>query len=416
MAIRKISSLIGNNNNNKYYSNKEYKRRTIGEYAKQNNIDLRKAKNIKDTTGLFKGSEAFKGVTSAFDDGYQFGDGLKTALKGYNAFRKTTRDTSRDLATNIAKGFMYGAEGIADGLQYLTAGENKLRAKVLDFVGADKMAESYRKSAEAITKNADFNSSGALFGENEKQSDNLFEKGWTEKADKNSVIGDFGDSAAQGIGNVAAMAGGSYLLGGSSMATAFTSFSSGYGNARSEAVRNGLDEKSAHKAGVISGFAEAISEQIFDGMPGTKTAGWANKLTGKIGDGVTKFFNEKTGKIVFKALNTMGEGTEEVVSNALNTLGSSITHLIDNDFTYGLDNSRILKDGYQFGDITKDTFDSVFSKESLEAFISATLTSCIINGGKNVMSNTQKNKIINAYAEDNGISFKEAKNQLESAI
>ena len=402
MAAKKISSLLGHSSNNNYYSNREYKKRTIGEYAKEKNIDLKNAKAIQDTSGLFKGSEAFKGVTSAFDDGYQFGDGLKTALKGYNATRKTVRDTSRDLATNIAKGFMYSVEGIADTLQYGTAG-------ALDFFGADE-------AAKAVRKNADFNSSGALFGENENEWDNLFKKGWTKEVDKNSAIGDFGDSVAQGVGNVAAMAGASYLTGGTAAASALTSFASGYGNTRSEAVRNGVDEKSAHRAGVISGFAEAISEQLFDGMPGTKTAGWASKLTNKVGDGVSKFFGDNAGKIVLKVLNSAGEGTEEMVSNALNTLGSNITHLIDNDFTYGLENSRILKDGYQFGDLTKDTFDSAFSEESLESFISATLTSSIINGGKNVLNKSQTNKIIDAYAKDNGITFEEAKKQLESTV
>lgn len=423
MAIESIESYKKRLKNNQVkQSNNQSKKSNNGiesleDFAKRYNVSLEYNQNKKEGTGLFKGTEAFKGVASAFDDGYQFGDITKTAFKGYNAYRKTVRDTSRDLATNIAKGFMQGAEGIADGLQYLTIEESKIRAKLLDSIGAEKMAQIYRNGAERMKKDADFNSTGALFGENENEWDNLFEKGWTKKAEENSVIGDFGDTVAQGVGNVAVMAGASYLAGGSAAASAFNSFTSGYGNARSEAARNGLDDKSAHKAGVISGFAEAISEQFFDGMPGSKTAGWAEKLTGKIGDGVSKYFGDNAGKLVLKTLNLSGEGAEEIVSNALNTMGSGVTNLlIDNNYTYGMENSRILKDGYQFGDLTKDTFDSAFSEESLQSFISATLTSAIVNGGSNVLNKSQTDKIINAYAKDNGITFEEAKKQLVSTV
>ena len=387
MAIESIydyeKRLKKNKKQNIQNTNKFQGIESIDDFAKRNNVILQYNPNKK-KSGLFKSSDAF-------DDGWQAGDLLKTV-----------GSTAGDLAVDIAKGFMYSTEGVADTLQYGTAG-------VLDFFGADN-------AANAVRENAKFNSSGAIFGENENPSDNLFKKGWAERLDKNSLIGDFGDSVAQGVGNVAALAGMGVITGGSAASSFITSFASGYGSARSQAYENGADDKTAHTSGLINGLAEAISEQFFNGIPGMKTAGWGEKLTGKIGGGISKFLGSKTGKIAMKILDYTGEGGEEIISNILTTTGNNIAHLINNDFTYGMEDSRLLKDGYQFGDITKDNFDAVFSKESLESFISASLTSALIGGASSVITNTQKNSILKSYAEDNGITLEEAKTQLESTV
>ena len=110
---------------------------TLSDFAKRNKVTL-DYKGVKNTSGLFKGTEAFKNVGSAFDDGYQFGDITKTLGKGYRAYNKVVSSTAGDLANNIAKGFMTGTEGVADTLQYGVAG-------ALDLIGKDKAASSVRE-------------------------------------------------------------------------------------------------------------------------------------------------------------------------------------------------------------------------------------------------------------------------------
>jgi hypothetical protein len=381
--VRKSSEVMAQLYSKKNEEAKKRKRKKASEVLAEKGIKFEDIKQEHDTSGFFQKS-------SAFDDGYQFGD-----------ITKTVGSSVGDLATDIAEGFFRTTEGVADTLQYGTAG-------VLDFFGADN-------AANAVRENAKFNSTGALFGKNELATDN-FSKGWTDKIEKNSVMGDTADSVAQGVGQVGAAVGMGYLSGGTAVSTALTSFSSGYGNARSQAYADGMDDKTAHRAGLVSGFSEAISEQFFSGIPGMKTAGWGEKVTGKIGNTVSKFFGSKTGKVAMKLLDLSGEGAEEIVSNVLSTTGNNVMHLIDNDFTYGMENSRILKDGYQFGDITKDNFDAAFSQESFEAFVVSTLTSAFVNSGKAILSKSDTKKIITNYAEEAGITYDQAKKQLESTV
>ena len=104
-------------------------------------------------------------------------------------------------------------------------------------------------------------------------------------------------------------------------------------------------------------------------------------------------------------LSTTGEGFEEIISNVLTAVGNDIVELVDNDFNYGMEN--------QTGNVFKDALNAAKSEESLEAFISATLTSAIVNGGNNFISNSQKSKIIKSYAQDNNISLDKAKELFE---
>lgn len=341
--------------------------------------------------------------SSAFDDGYQFGD-----------VTKTIGATAGDLAINIGKGFLNTVEGVADAGQYLLADATKGLSKVKLLDVLDKNAREWLKEkADALEENAKFDSTGAIFGDNEKESDNLFKKGWSEELDKNSVSGTMFDSVAQGVGNVAAMAGTGYLggsmLGIGSTATSFlNSFSSAFGNAKSEAYKNGADDKTAFETATVSGFAEAISEQFFDALPGMKVEGWGSKLTGKIGNVVSKHFGTKAGKLTLKALDSVGEGAEEVISNALNAIGNDIVHYLDRDYDYGMEE--------QTGNIFKDTKNAVLSEDSLASFISASLTSAIINGGNTFITESQKKDIIKAYASDNNMTIDEVTDKFNDVV
>lgn len=404
--------LLGTSN----YNNTSNIRSRLG--INEKNYSIREKLGVSEQQNSNSSMKLFK-KSSAFDDGYQFGDITSTVLS-----------TAGDLAANVGKGFLNTVEGVTDAGQYLLADAAKGLSKVKALDIWDKNARNWLKEkADSLEKNAKFDSTGALFGSNEKESDNLFKKGWSEELDKNSVSDTMVDSVAQGIGNVAAMAGTTYigssiLDGGASIiglpntamnskiiqktASTLTSFSSAYGNAKSEAYKNGADDKTAIETATISGFAEAIGEMFFDAIPGMKVEGWGSKLTGKIGESVSKHFGTKAGKATLKVLDSIGEGAEEVISNALSAIGNDIVHYVDNDYNYGMEE--------QTGNVFKDTKNAIFSNDSLTSFISASLTSAIINGGNTFITEKQKKSIIMAYANDNNISYEEAKKMFNSIV
>jgi hypothetical protein len=311
---------------------------------------------------ILKGSEAF-------DDGYDVGDITKTVVA-----------TAQDIGANVGEGFLGTLEGISDTLQYGTADLMDLFRK--------------KSAAKAIRNNAKFNSTAAIFGKNEKEEDN-FAKGWTEKVDKNSVAGQGIDSISQGVGNIGAFVGASYLTGGSSASSFLTTFSSAYGNTKSNAYQNGANDKTATEAAIVSGLSEAISEQFFNKIPGMKTQGWGEKLVGKVGSKTEKYFGTKTGKVVMNILDNSGEGFEEIISDILNTTGNNIVHAVDKDYNGNLS-------------LQTDTW--------LESFVYASITSALVNGGNTVLSNTQKNQILKAYAEENNMTLNQAKSVLNQEI
>ena len=382
---------LGNSNNVSYLRQKYGLANTTNSDDKQESLNSNSRK-IK----LFKKS-------SAFDDGRQSGDIISTILS-----------TAGDLAANVGKGFLNTVEGVTDAGQYAIADVAKGLSKVKALDIWDKNARNWLKEkADALEENAKFDSTGALFGDNEEENNNLFKKGWSKKLDEKSVIDDTIDSAAQGIGNVGAMAGLSFIGGnmlgtGAKMTSALTSFSTAFGNAKSEAYKNGADDKTALETATISGFAEAIGEQFFDALPGMKVEGWGSKLTGKIGESVSKHFGTKAGKATLKVLDSVGEGAEEVISNALSAIGNDIVHYVDNDYNYGMEE--------QTGNIFKDTKNAIFSNDSLTSFISASLTSAIVNGGNTFITEKQKKSIITAYANDNNMSYEEAKKMFNSIV
>lgn len=388
--------LLGTSN----YNNTSNIRSRLG--INEKNYSIREKLGVSERQNSNSSMKLFK-KSSAFDDGRQSGDIISTVLS-----------TAGDLAANVGKGFLNTIEGVTDAGQYLLADAAKGLSKVKALDIWDKNARNWLKEkADALEENAKFDSTGALFGNNEKESDNLFKKGWSEELDKNSVSDTMLDSVAQGVGNVAAMAGTAYLggqlLGTGSNATSFlNSFSSAFGNAKSEAYKNGADDKTALETATISGFAEAISEQFFDALPGMKVEGWGSKLTGKIGESVSKHFGTKAGKATLKVLDSVGEGAEEVISNALSAIGNDIVHYVDNDYNYGMEE--------QTGNIFKDTKNAIFSNDSLTSFISASLTSAIVNGGNTFITEKQKKSIITAYANDNNMSYEEAKKMFNSIV
>ena len=401
---------------NSYLKNKKkkentnrYKMKTVNEIAKANKIDLSNLEVKQDTSGLFQDSKG--------------------------GFLKTVGGTLGDLASDIGEGFLRAVEGTTDWVQYRISDYekwlSKQQKKAFDKLGMEKVGNKIsglsKTASEKLINNAKTDSTGALFGKNENQ--NLFKKGWTNKLEENSILGDTADTINQGIGQIGAMVGMSYLggtvLGGTNAVSgtatalnrankirkttsALTAYSSAYGNARSEAYKNGANDETANKTAMISGFSEAISEQFFDGIPGLKSQGWANNLTGKVAGSLEKSFGTKIGKTFMKVTDALGEGSEEIISNVLQATGNDIAHALDKNYNYGMEN--------QTGNILKDSYNALTSEESLKSFFTAAMTSALVGGANTFLTTTQKNTIIKEYAKENDISFAEAKKQFETTI
>lgn len=401
---------------NSYLKNKKkkentnrYKMKTVNEIAKANKIDLSNLEVKQDTSGLFQDSKG--------------------------GFLKTVGGTLGDLASDIGEGFLRAVEGTTDWAQYRISDYekwlSKQQKKAFDKLGMEKVGNKIsglsKTASEKLINNAKVDSTGALFGKNENQ--NLFKKGWTNKLEENSILGDTADTINQGIGQIGAMVGMSYLggtvLGGTNAVSgtatalnrankirkttsALTAYSSAYGNARSEAYKNGANDETANKTAMISGFSEAISEQFFDGIPGLKSQGWANNLTGKVAGSLEKSFGTKIGKTFMKVTDALGEGSEEIISNVLQATGNDIAHALDKNYNYGMEN--------QTGNILKDSYNALTSEESLKSLFTAAMTSALVGGANTFLTTTQKNTIIKEYAKENDISFAEAKKQFETTI
>jgi len=331
-------------------------------------------------------------------------------------------NTMLNIGSNIGQGAFRTLEGVADTAQYaISSAANFWSGLGNSVLGEGNLASDIVSSyGNWLQENAKANSTASLFGLNENEQENLLNSQYTKDIREKSYLGEFGESVAQGIGNVAAMAGMGAVTGGIAgglgltttagelsgagkiLSSAIPSFTSAYGNSRSEAYKNGASDSESHKFAMINGFAEAISEQFFEGMPGIKSAGWGDKLTGKLADIATNVFNNKyVGKAFLKIADAAGEGFEEIISNALVALGTDIAHGIDNNYNYGMEELT--------GNGIDDFLKQFTAGDSWESFLSAALTSAILGAGSTIINTTQRNQIINAFAKDNNMSFKEAK-------
>ena len=346
--------------------------------------------------------------TSAFDDGYDFGD-----------ITKSIGATTGDLALDILHGGLSTVEGIVDTGTYLLADllEWGFGNKNTVTNAANPKEENWANNlSSAMRKNADFDSYGAVFGTNENEEDTSFGH-WQNGLEEYSLSGEKLDNTARSIGQM-----GSYILTGTLgnpaikdakevIRNAMTIFTSSYGNSKSEAKRNGASEEDAIKYGLISATAETLSEQMFDAIPALKSSGWLSKLTNK---SLGKFFSGKTGKVIMNIIRATEEGTEEIFSNLFNVTGNYIMDLYEKakgnekGYEYGMKNLS--------GNILTDLKNTLTSEETWEAFFSAALSTTLTNGGTDIVNNVRYNNAINNYAKQNNVSVEQAKTDFSKVL
>lgn len=259
--------------------------------------------------------------SSAFKDGYDFGDITKTVL-----------DTGATLGTEVTKGVANIGENIGDLASYGIAG-------VADLLGKDEYADKVRKNAQVSLVDK-------------------YTKPLSSKIDKNSILGSKGKEMAQSLGYVAGTAAIGTATGGTAgilgktaegaakaanIATTATTFASSMGSGITEAYQNGATDQEALAYGIISGIGEAGSELMFGGL---------GKVFGKVGfnptggaldevvvQGLSRNIKNKMVKtLVQSGLMATGEGIEEVVSGVVSAIGKKATFMKEEDL------KNILKD------------------------------------------------------------------------
>lgn len=340
--------------------------------------------------------------------------------------------TIADTGINVTKGLLNYAEDIADFGVYKIA-------DLAELVGQNNKAESMRKYADVRAVNA-------LFGENELNTENINFKYLPEavmtgkienevvpdetlvqKIDKYSYLDKGMDDVAQGVGQLLGTIGTSELIGktgltkgfektltkhgvdakvaqdyAKSLNTALSSYSSAYGGTYGNMRRLGYSDEEAKKQARISGFVEAISEQLHDGIPGTKTAGWADKIL-------------KSDNPTLKALfNSIGEVDEEVFGNILTTVINDIRFNLDPDNPYLQDNNLYS------GDILKDIYDNTLSDDAKSEYLTVFLSSLITNGastvGQKMQERSQQNPLLKSENLNQGQPIEQVKSQPETKV
>ena len=184
-------------------------------------------------------------VISKKNNGYQFGDFTLGALS-----------TIGDVATNVGKGFLSGAENIVDLGRYGVAG-------VADMLGADEYAEDVRKRAQQDTTS-------------------ILTKPAEDVYNQRSVLKEDGiiEGVSQGIGQIGAIIGSSALLP-SSLASVklgkfnlpTTSIISGAGGGMTQAYNEGANDLQALGYGAVRGITEGGTEALFGGLGKTFNTG-----------------------------------------------------------------------------------------------------------------------------------------------
>lgn len=313
--------------------------------------------------------------TGAFDDGYDFGDITKTIL---------------GTGTNVAQSFTKGVLGIGEtALDLGTYGVSG----VLDLFGADKQAEAVKKFGQKnlveeydLVNKAITNSNPLLsvFDTGKKVYDTIAERDLSNLFDprsslsetmndygeNNSLLGTKSDQIVEGVGYVGGMTALS-LVGVNPLVTAFTT---SMGNEMTNAFNNDATYGEAFTSGLISGISEAGSEALFGGLGKINGKG---ALDDQIAKGVAKIFKKQWSRNLAEfGVKSLGEGGEEVISN----IGSSIGRLLYDDSDNNLINREFLskfEDGYDFGDVTKGTFNTIFNEENLEQAINGIIVSAI---------------------------------------
>lgn len=251
----------------------------------------------KNDSGLFQSVDAF-------DDGWQFGDGMKTVL-----------GSTADLGVNVLKGGGRLVEGLTDLIGHGIAG-------FADLIGQDEWSDKFRSYV------------------NESWVDKLASPA-DEYLDKYSIFGDTGDAIGEGIGQVATIiltggALGAAGVGSAGISAATTGLmgASSMGSGMSEAYNSGANDSQAFFYGVMKGAIDAGTELLFGGLGKTVNALGISRGLSSLDDIVAKKLSSGISNQFFKNIVQFGvkssaEGLEEALAGIGGAVAKKLTYMSD---------------------------------------------------------------------------------------
>lgn len=288
----------------------------------------------------------------AFEDGYQFGDILKTGV-----------GTATDISENLTAGVLGMGEKIVDAGAYVVGGvgglfgNDKLKNEMAQFMAKDLYDE--QKLAESR-----FNPLKGIIGIP------LTLAG--KEADDWSILGEKADSLVQSAGQLAATIGLQYVGVPWWLTTGVTSF----GGEVDEAFNEGASYLEAGISGAITAGLEVGLEKLSGGIKfGGATADEGLKRL------ISKSIENKLVKTAMQfGLDVVGEGAEEVLTEFGSEVGRQLTYKKEEEFKELLSNEEAM-DKYlaQVGT-------ALFGKEAREKYLEAGIGGGVLGGGINVAS------------------------------
>ena len=285
---------------------------------RKSNQDLKTYKNDIDTDS--EGKTAFQRYQSrkensknndnrtwftkgAFEDGYQFGDVLKTA-----------RGTAEDIGTNLLAGAAGIVEGAWDSSLYVAGGILGLfdeRFKDItseeikkDVINEEKVGETLYSLASGgfVTD--------AIFGDIDP--------------DEYSVLGEKSDSLVRSGGQLVAQAG----LQAVGVPWWVTLGVTSFGSEVEKAFNEGATYGEAGISGLVTAGAEILTEKISGGI---KFGGKA--LTDVVTDSFVRKISNKAVRTLTKlGFDAVGEGAEEILSGVMSAVGQKLTYANEKEF------------------------------------------------------------------------------------
>ena len=321
-----------------------------------------------------KKNQWFEG-SKAFDDGWQFGDVINTAINSVG-----------DIGINILAGVAKLGEGVVDAGRYITS-------DIADLFGNDTYADAVRERAQQNTI------------------DDLL-KPVTSYIDDYSIFGEKIDQISEGVGQIGGMmltagaAGAAAGALGASAATAGTVGNiagyaaiggSAYSGARTDAYASGASDVESAIYGTIGAAGEIISEMLFAGLgKGANKMLGVNKSLLGLDDLAVEAVQKKLKSDTTKALAEISiragaEGVEEVASGLISAIGKKMTYMNEESFVQLVKDENLWEQFYMGAltsavvqapstirsiseaqvkvKVTQDMIDSGFTEKQLKAYL-----------------------------------------------
>lgn len=299
----------------------------------------------------------FKG--GAFEDGYQFGDALRTSVS-----------TALDAKNSMKQGVANMLEGAVDFILHGVSGAANL-------VGADSFADAVKETANKnyVDEAFDFHRDSSLFGD----------------YGENSLLDDFGRKAAQGIGQAVTTIGTAGLgaaagLGkaGTTALTTGMTFASSAGSGISEAYneKEDISDEEAFAYGTMKGAIDAGTELLSGGLGKAVNALGISRGIGGLDDMFAKKLSSKLSNYVVRnaaqyGVKAAGEGLEEVIAEVGTAAAKKLTYMSDAELK-----------------------DLVSKEDLLESFVLGTFTGAVMQGGDLAQSVKNKTDFVTGMTEN----------------